>query len=220
MILGTKFKAKEPLVAPGPYPAVCVGIYDLGDQESHYDKNKTSWPRKIAFTFDLPTETHEVDGHSKPIQLTRKLNVAYGKNSKLKPFLSDWIGREMSEDEAKRFDTDTLLGNVVMLNVVHSEDGQYANIKSVMPLIKGYPVPHTETPLQTFDIDNWDDKVFAALPEWVQETIKKSLQYQKKHASDTAVDFPQAEQKQEGSTQNTESKNTSFRPVSEEACPI
>lgn len=190
MILGTKVKPKEPPVAPGLYPAICVGIFDLGDQESHYgDSKKTTWPRKLAFTFDLTTEMHKVDDKEQPLQLTTKFNIAFGNNSKLRPFLSDWVGKEMSKEEAMNFDTNTLLGSAVMLNVVHSEDGQYANIKSVVQPMKGYTIPGTATPLLTFDIDNWDDKTFEILPEWVQETIKKSLQYQKLHAPADKVDL-------------------------------
>jgi hypothetical protein len=37
-------------------------------------------------------------------------------------------------------------------------------------------------------MDAWDDAVFQALPEWVQEKIKKSTQYQKEHAPDTAIE--------------------------------
>jgi hypothetical protein len=37
-------------------------------------------------------------------------------------------------------------------------------------------------------MEHWDDTVFQALPEWVQEKIKKSTQYQKEHAPDTTVE--------------------------------
>ena len=54
--------------------------------------------------------------------------------------------------------------------------------------MKGYPVPQSNTKPIKWDMDHWDDAVFAELPEWVQEQIKKSTQYQKNHAPETSVE--------------------------------
>ena len=37
-------------------------------------------------------------------------------------------------------------------------------------------------------MEKWDDDVFGKLPEWGQEKIKKSTQYQKNHAPETSVE--------------------------------
>lgn len=42
--------------------------------------------------------------------------------------------------------------------------------------------------LIAFDIDRWDNEAFKSLPEWIQERIKKSTQYQKLHVPTDSVD--------------------------------
>ena len=83
--------------------------------------------------------------------------------------------------------------------MVLNETGEYANIESAIPLMKGYPVPQSSTTPIRWDMDKWNDAVFQALPEWVQEKIKKSTQYQKNHAPDTEIEV---------------------RPPDTEVCPI
>ena len=71
------------------------------------------------------------------------------------------------------------------------DSGSYNRITSVIALPNGMSAPETQTPLMAFDMDDWNDEQFAALPEWVQEKIKKSTQYQQKQAPMDVVDFPE-----------------------------
>ena len=57
-----------------------------------------------------------------------------------------------------------------------------------MPIPKGFPAPTSKTAFFTWDMDAWDDAVFENLPAWTQDQIKKSTQYQKEHAPDTAIE--------------------------------
>ena len=59
---------------------------------------------------------------------------------------------------------------------------------NLMPIPRGFPAPTTDTALIRWDMENWDDAVFAELPEWIQDKIKKSSQYQKDHAPTAAVE--------------------------------
>lgn len=193
MIIGTRAKAKVPPVEPGTYMAICVGVYDLGEQQTEF-QGKTRYSNQMMFTFELSGVTIEVDGERKPRQLSRRFNVSTSKKSNLRRFLTSWRGKAFTDEEIRAFDTDTLLGRTAMLQIVHDESGEYANIDGVMQIPRGMPVPTTDSELYKFNLDAWDDKEFAALPEWVQETIKKSTQYQQLHAPETAVDFPEEQE--------------------------
>ncbi len=212
MIIGTRAKAKIPPVEPGSYLAICVGVYDLGEQETTFN-GKTRYANQVMFTFELAGESVEVDGEQKPRQLSRRFTVSTSAKSALRKFLTSWRGKAFADEEFRRFDTDTLLGRSGMVQVVHSEDGQYANIDGVMQVPRGVSAPTTESELYKFNIDQWDDGTFQNLPEWVQELIKKSTQYQQMHAPDTAVDFPA----QEAPKQEPKSVPT---PAEEEDCPF
>ena len=56
MIIGTRAKAKIPPVEPGSYLAICVGVYDLGEQETTFN-GKTRYANQVMFTFELAGES-------------------------------------------------------------------------------------------------------------------------------------------------------------------
>ena len=184
MKIKDRAKPAIPPVPAGQYLAVCVGVFDLGEQFS--EKFKKYSP-KIIITFDLPAITIEVDGKQEPRQLSREFTISGKNNSKLRSFISSWNGVQYSDEAFGEFDPLTQIGKPAMINVILNETGDYSNIDTIMPLFPGLPAPTTETKLQTWDMDHWDDNAFSDLPEWVQEKIKKSSQYQKDHAPDTTV---------------------------------
>ncbi|MGM9585138.1 MAG: phage replication initiation protein, NGO0469 family [Faecousia sp.] len=184
MKIKDRAKPSIPPVPAGGYLAVCVGVFDLGEQYSEKYKN---YSPKLMITFDLPSVTIEVDGKQEPRQLSREFTISGKNNSKLRAFISSWNGVQYSDEAFGEFDPLTQIGKPAMINVLLNETGEYANIDSIMPVFPGLPVPTTSTKMQTWDMDTWDDKAFAELPVWVQEKIKKSSQYQKEHAPDTTV---------------------------------
>lgn len=186
-----------PPVPAGQYLAVCVGVYDLGEQYSEKYKN---YSPKIMISFDIPTVTIEVDGKQEPRQLSKEFTISGKNNSKLRAFISSWNGVQYSDEAFGEFDPLTQVGKPAMINVLLNETGEYANIDTIMPLFPGLAAPTTSTPLKVWDMDNWDDKAFGELPGWVQDKIKKSTQYQKEHAPDTTVEVKP--------------------PVAESECPI
>lgn len=190
MKIKDRAKPKAPPVDPGVYMAVCVGVVDLGEQYSEVYK---SYSNKVKFIWALPSETIEVDGKPEERQLSREFSIATKKNSKLRTFLGGWNSKNYSDEEFMDLDLFDQIGKPCQLNVVLNDTGEYANVESVMPLPKGFPAPVSKTAFFTWDMDSWDDEAFEKLPQWAQEQIKKSTQYQKTHApvADVAVQAPQ-----------------------------
>ena len=175
---------------------ICMGVIDLGDQYSELFKK---YSNKIQFVFEFPTETVEVEGKQEPRQLSKEFTISASKKASLRTFLSAWNGKNYSDEEFAEVELFDQLGKACMVNVVLSENGEYSNIESVMPLIKGMPVPESHTEHIRWDMDAWDDEVFGKLPEWVQEKIEKSTQYQKLHAPETVVEVKETANTAEGS---------------------
>ena len=184
MKIKDRAKPKTPPVEPGVYVAVCVGVVDLGEQYSEKFKN---YSNKVKFVWALPGETIEIDGKTEERQLSREFSVATKKTSNLRTFLGSWNGKSYTDEEFMELDLFEQVGKPCQLNVVLNDTGEYANIESIMPLPKGFPAPTTKTALFTWDMDNWDDSLFASLPAWTQEQIKKSTQYQKNHAPTESI---------------------------------
>lgn len=185
MKIKDRAKPALPPVPAGQYLAVCVGVYDLGEQYSEKYKN---YSPKLMITFDIPSVTIEVEGKQEPRQLSREFTISGKNNSKLRAFISSWNGVQYSDEAFGEFDPLTQVGKPAMINVLLNETGEYANIDTIMPLFPGLPAPSTTTSFKIWDMDKWDDKVFAELPGWVQDKIKKSSQYQKDHAPETTVE--------------------------------
>lgn len=184
MKIKDRAKPALPPVPAGQYLAVCVGVYDLGEQYSEKFKN---YSPKLMISFDIPSVTIEVEGKMEPRQLSREFTISGKNNSKLREFISSWNGTQYSDEAFGEFDPLTQVGKPAMINVLLNETGEYANINTIMPLFPGLPAPTTTTPLRVWDMDKWDDKAFEDLPAWVQEKIKKSSQYQKEHVPQTDV---------------------------------
>ena len=190
MKVKSKAKPKLPQMDPGVYMAVCIGVIDLGEQYSEAFKN---YSNKVLFIFEFPTELVEVDGAEKPRWISREFTVSTSKKSKLLEFIGSWNGRQYTPEtfgEEELFDQ---IGKPCQLQLVTSESGEYTNIATVMQLPKGVKVNRTESDTYAFDMDEWNNEVFEALPGWIQEKIKKSTQYQKDHAPTDEVDVPKEE---------------------------
>jgi len=191
MKLKNKVKPAIPQMEPGTYIGLCVGIYAIGEQETTY-KDRTRYVEQIIFTFEFPAVTVEVDGETKPRQLSRTFTASTGERAGLRKLLKTWRGRDFpSSEEMADYELTERLGKSALIQVLQNENG-YANIESVIPLPSGMPDPSTDTALQSFDVEAWNDEAFEALPEWIQEKIKNSTQWKEQHAPETAVDFPAA----------------------------
>lgn len=187
MKIKDRAKPKLPPVEPGVYVAICIGVIDLGEQ---YSEKFKKYSNDVKIVWELVGVTVEVDGEQKPRQLSRDFHIAMSKKSTLRAVLSSWNGRQYTDDEFRELDLFDQLGLPCQLNVVLNDTGEYANVDSVIPLPRGMPVPATSSALLRWDMEQWSDEAFGELPEWAQEKIKKSTQYQQMHAPSDPVDFP------------------------------
>lgn len=178
-------KPKVPPVEAGVYMAVCIGFVDLGEQ---YSEKFKSYSSKGMYVWELPGETVEIDGEQKPRQLSKEFTISASNKGNLRKFIESWNSKSYSDDEFMDFDLFDQIGKPCQLNVVLNETKEYSNVDNLMPIPKGFPAPTTETSFIKWDMENWNEEVFKTLPEWIQDKIKKSTQFQKDHAPDTTVE--------------------------------
>ncbi len=139
----------------------------------------------------LPSEMIEIDGKQEERQLSKEFTISSSKKGSLRGFLSSWNSKDYGDEEFGEVDLFEQLGKPCQLQVVLNETGEYSNVANLMPVPKGFPAPASKTAFFTWDMDHWDDAAFAALPQWTQDQIKKSTQYQKEHApTDTIAAAP------------------------------
>lgn len=185
MRLGDRIIAAEPPIPANMYLAHIVGVFDLGEQYSDYYKN---YSNKIAFTFEIHGQTHEVGGKTVARDLSKTMNIAGKAGSKCRSFFDGLMSKTLSDDEYKSLDPFAFIGVPVQVQVVLTEDGQHNNIATVTPLPPYITtVPAITLPTFRWDCDQWDEEAFKELPAWVQERLKKSTQYQSMHPSTDTI---------------------------------
>ena len=107
--------------------AVCVDVTPLKTVQTQFGPKE-----KFRFVFEIG-ETKD-DGTPWCVW-SAPFTPSYHENSALRPFLRKWMGRELSADEVKDFDTENLLGRTAHITVIHehSEGEIYANIALITP---------------------------------------------------------------------------------------
>ena len=180
-------KPKEPPVPAGTHPCVCFGVVDLGDQ---LNKLGGRYQRKLRIMWEVADVK---DSEGKPRELSREFTATFDKRGALRPFLVGWLGIPDSDETLGELEVFDLIGVSGFMNVVLNETAEYSNIAGVIPFPPGYQsIQMVREPIK-WDMEQWDDAAFKKLPEWIQERIKKSTQYQKDHPPKDVIDFAAAQ---------------------------
>lgn len=177
-----------PPIEAGAYPAVCIGIIDIGEQ---YNKAYDNYARKCIFQFEIPSETIVIDGEEKPRIISETYTASLGEKATLRKTLESWRGREFTQDELMCFDLENVLGAPCMLNIVHKENSKgskFAKITAITRLPKGFEVS-TETEKKIYSLNDADAlEKLETLPEWIQNRIKESNNYTALTATFTEIE--------------------------------
>lgn len=107
--------------------AVCVDVTPLKTVQTQYGP-------KEKFRFVLEIGELKDDGTPWCVW-SAPFTPSYHENAALRPFLRKWMGRELSPQEVKEFDTESLLGHTAHITVIHehSNGEVYANIALITP---------------------------------------------------------------------------------------
>jgi hypothetical protein len=124
-------KSFEPAPA-GTHQAVCVDVIDKGMQDTQFGRK-----HKV----DLAWQIAELRGDGKPFLVFKRYTLSLNEKANLRKDLESWRGQPFTPAEEAQFDVERLLGANCLINVQHKQTGDktYANVMSVMPLLKGMP---------------------------------------------------------------------------------
>lgn len=184
----------------GNHVARCVGMIDLGTQQSDY-QGKTTHARKIVLRFELPNELI-ADGEyaGRPFIVGKFYTASLSEKANLRKDLESWRGRPFTPEELAGFDSKNILDKPCMVNVVHTEKGK-AKIASIAPIPKGMQTPPRINDLLYFSLerDEFDGKIYEGLSDFYKGEILKSPEWAElqgkptksaKHFDDFKDDIP------------------------------
>jgi len=115
------------------------------------------------------------------------LTASLSSKATMRKLLESWRGKKFTQEELEGFSLGNLLNAECQLQVLHSDDGKWANIANLMPVMKGTVVEKgLREPLmfsmegdKTQTEDFCDMEVFDKLPEFLQNKIGESKEMRK-----------------------------------------
>jgi hypothetical protein len=135
-IIATAGDSKTYTPAPeGTHQAVCVDVIDIGLKPNPFKENAMQHKIDIAWQIDERRD----DG--KRFVLYKRYTLSLNEKATLRHDLESWRGRPFTAEEERGFDVESIIGANCLINVQHKagkDAGKvFANVVSVMPLIKG-----------------------------------------------------------------------------------
>jgi hypothetical protein len=202
--MGLKVKSKSgtkaPLIPEQTAHAICYGVVELGTQATNFGPKE-----KVVIFWELPDERMDFENDkgetvNAPRVISNQYTAVIHEKSNLGKLLVSWRGKPFTEEERDNFDLFSILGQNCLLSIIHNTKGEdtYANVDSVVKLMKGMEVRKAENPNMTFSFEDNGKAIPDGLYDWVKEIIKKSDEYRGvpkadewQEPDDTSPDLPE-----------------------------
>jgi hypothetical protein len=186
-------------IATGNYPARCYSMVHIGTVEENI-LGTIKKLNKVRITWELPTElkVFKEENGEQPCVISKEFTLSLHEKATLRSFLKNWRGKDFTDDEAKSFDIEKLVGAPCMLNITHKTkkdgSGVYAEIGSVSAMPKGFACPDQVNPSFVFTYENFDAQKFGELPDFIKNKMVNSDEYKATFLpQETHVEQPQEE---------------------------
>jgi len=189
---GSKDFKKVPV---GTHIARCYMFADMGDQITEYSagqhKVRIQW-ELLGYEPDGTPMTIEIDGVTKQMTIGKTYTLSLAETSALRKDLESWRGIPFAQAQLDGFEVKKVVGAYCMVKVTHTtKDGRtYTNVADVKPVSVEFrnEKPDPVNDVIYFDMTEPDWDAFNALPEWIQENIKKSPQFAELQSNDMNYD--------------------------------
>jgi hypothetical protein len=201
--IGGNFK----LTPAGNHLCRIYGIVSLGTADHEFTpeggKPVISHYKKIRLGFELLGQEHIFDPERgpEPFVIWIEERDSMNKKSNLRKILKSWLAKEMTEEEAAKFNWVSLLGKEpgggarAMVNVIHKKTSKGNEVSEVAgitpaptPVAGQPPIPLGKIKPVLFNFNPpFKADVFKTLPEWIQKEIRRSDEYIKLVGADTTT---------------------------------
>lgn len=165
----------------GTHVARCYRVIQLGT----ITKNILGQDKRIhevRIDWELPNELHvfSEENGEEPFTIGTTYTLSLAENAKLRKMLESWRGKKFTDEELKGFDVSKLIGATCLVNVGHNESKAgkiYADVMSVMPVVKGTEVPGPILQPLLLEFDTFDWNAYESLSQHWQDRIANSEEY-------------------------------------------
>ena len=162
-------------VPEGIYTARAYRIVDLGTQLIKSVLFGESEKHQVMISWELIGKDDARMDDGRPYSMHKTYTVSLHEKSKLRADLEAWRGKKFTTEELAGFDLGKILGQYCTIQVVHSEDGKYANVQTIMAHKGDKPEP-VNTDL-VFDIDKPDMQIFETFSDNLKSKIMNTPEW-------------------------------------------
>lgn len=171
------------LIPAGVYAARCYRLVDMGTQKGNPAFGAKD-QKKVMVSWELlDNEIKMNDG--RPFAIHKTYTASLGEKANLRVDLEAWRNKKFTDEELKDFDLKKILGAYCQLQVVHSEDGKFANVQTIMAMRGEKPAPVNENVY--FDIDEPDMAVFEAFSNNMKQKIMAAPEWSERNKETAAA---------------------------------
>jgi hypothetical protein len=148
----------------GTYPAILVGLIDLGTHEREFQGSKSE-ARKVLLVWEL---TGEYDSKGESFKVAKDFTLSLNSKAKLRAFLEGWEGRKFKDDE--EIDLLSFVNRECVLNVTEGTSNagkRFVDVASATKPMRGLVVPPRSVEPYVFTLADSDLKADPGVPDWV-----------------------------------------------------
>lgn len=176
----------------GTIQAVCFGVWGLGYQKGEY-KGIPTVALKAIVGFELNKRiSSEDDYNGKRYAIYNWYTISLGTKANLFKDLTNWLGRELTEEELKHgYELKELIGENCLLSIVHKQQANgkpTAKISGILALPEGMPAIKPEGKP---DLQPWVKKIQdqAITFDEVQAIREKADEMKRQDEEDSQIPF-------------------------------
>tara|TARA_R110000824_G_scaffold3553_1_gene16966 strand:- start:42 stop:683 length:642 start_codon:yes stop_codon:yes gene_type:complete len=181
IIVSSGAKTKREIVPSGTHIARCYSMIHIGTIEWEYQGEK-KFSNKVRLSFELPNEMRDFGGEKEqPMVISKEYTLSLHEKSNLRKDFESWNGSGMSAAELKSFDITQLLGKAAMISIIHKQSqkgNEFAQIGNLNSMTKGVECPKQINQNFVFNYeDEFNEAWLNDQPDWIQEQIKSTEEY-------------------------------------------
>lgn len=195
MIKASKQESTFELTPAGNHIARVYRVIHIGTApEMYMGEEKVTNKIMIGFELCNKKKVFKEGGVEEPYTINKEFTLSMGSKSNLRKFIEGMYGIALQDEEAYAFDISSLIGEPLLLNVIHtiSKKGkEYADVKGASPIPEGLTVPEMYNTAQSLDYENFNEKIFESLSNFIKDKITKTDEFKKMRGTidDTEIPF-------------------------------
>lgn len=172
------------LCPPGNKLANCFAMVMVGTVMESF-KGATPVPtEKLFIGFEMTNDRHVFDEEKgpEPFIIWVEYLLSLHKKANLRKMVESWAGQSYSDKEMEEFELNELIGSPCMANVIadtNQKGEERRKIANITAIPAGVTPPAMYYPPLLFTYSNpFNHEAFNRIPEWIQNKMKTSKEYQ------------------------------------------